>query len=172
MEAGTPYYTAPEMIQNMKYSYPVDCWSFGVLLHEMLALELPFTGATTADLVKSILSDEPPVIPSNYSTGIRFIANELLLKDMDSRMKMGTMLNHPLLAQRVAQFPQSYRPKAVEERIRRGHVRQLTSQIESFTDSSFRLNSSRSQMVQIIIFHFVFPYSYFAFIVARNISMF
>ena len=55
MEAGTPYYTAPEMIQNMKYSYPVDCWSFGVLLHEMLALELPFTGATTADLVKSIV---------------------------------------------------------------------------------------------------------------------
>ena len=161
MEAGTPYYTAPEMIQNMKYSYPVDCWSFGVLLHEMLALELPFTGATTADLVKAILSDEPPVIPSNYSSSIRFIANELLLKDMDLRMKMGTMLNHPLLAQRVAQFPQSYRPKAVEERIRRGHVRQLTSQIESFTDSSFRLNSSRSQMVH-IIFHIVFPLSYFA----------
>ena len=44
LEAGTPYYTAPEMIQNLQYSYPVDCWSFGVLLHEMLALELPFTG--------------------------------------------------------------------------------------------------------------------------------
>jgi serine/threonine protein kinase len=26
INVGTPYYTAPEMIQNLKYSYPVDCW--------------------------------------------------------------------------------------------------------------------------------------------------
>ncbi|RYY68282.1 hypothetical protein EON63_24960 [archaeon] len=29
-EAGTPYYTAPEMIQREAYSYPTDCWSLGV----------------------------------------------------------------------------------------------------------------------------------------------
>ena len=27
-EAGTPLYTAPEMIQG-QYSYPVDCFAFG-----------------------------------------------------------------------------------------------------------------------------------------------
>ena len=136
------------MIKNLKYSYPVDCWSFGVLLHEMLSLELPFTGTTTGDLVKSILSDSPPMIPSQYSTGMKHIANELLLKDMNTRMNMTTMLNHPLLAPRVAQFPQSYRPKAIEERIRRGHARQLTSQIESLNDSSSRKESLRSQLVR------------------------
>ena len=55
VEAGTPYYTAPEIIQNVKYSYPIDAWSFGVMLHEMLRLDLPFRGNSTADLVKSIL---------------------------------------------------------------------------------------------------------------------
>jgi serine/threonine protein kinase len=35
-EAGTPCYTAPEMIQNMAYSFPTDCFSFGVMLHEFL----------------------------------------------------------------------------------------------------------------------------------------
>ena len=123
------------MIQNEKYSYPVDCWSFGVLLHEMLSLELPFTGATTGDLVKSILTDEPPNIPSHYSQGIKQIASELLRKDMNLRMDMVDLLNHPLLVPKVNSFPQSYRPKAVEERIRRGHARQLTSQIESLANS-------------------------------------
>jgi serine/threonine protein kinase len=28
-EAGTPVYTAPEMIKGEKYSYPADCFSFG-----------------------------------------------------------------------------------------------------------------------------------------------
>ena len=88
------------------------------------------------------------MIPSQYSTGMKHIANELLLKDMNTRMNMTTMLNHPLLAPRVAQFPQSYRPKAIEERIRRGHARQLTSQIESLNDSSSRKESLRSQLVR------------------------
>ena len=71
MEAGTPLYTAPEIIQNLKYSYPVDCWSFGVLLYELLCLTTPFSGSTTAELVNSILNDEPPVVSSSYSAGER-----------------------------------------------------------------------------------------------------
>ena len=69
VEAGTPLYTAPEIIQNLKYSYPVDCWSFGVLLYELLCLTTPFSGSTTATLVNSILNDEPPVVSTSYSAG-------------------------------------------------------------------------------------------------------
>ena len=69
VEAGTPLYTAPEIIQNLKYSYPVDCWSFGVLLYELLCLATPFSGSTTAILVNSILNDEPPVVSTSYSAG-------------------------------------------------------------------------------------------------------
>lgn len=139
------------MIKNLKYSYPVDCWSFGVLLHEMLALELPFTGLSTGDLVKSILDDEPPSVPSHYSPGIKYIANELLHKDMTLRMNMVGLLNHPLLSPKVSSFPQSYRPKAVEERIRRGHARQLTTQIESLT--STRISSASDSMVCLLVLH-------------------
>ena len=55
-QAGTPYYTAPEMIQREKYSYPADCWSFGVILHQLLSLERPFDGASTGDLVKATVT--------------------------------------------------------------------------------------------------------------------
>ena len=71
MEAGTPLYTAPEIIKNLKYSYPVDCWSFGVLLYELLCLSTPFSGSTTAVLVNNILNEEPPLVSTYYSSGER-----------------------------------------------------------------------------------------------------
>jgi NIMA (never in mitosis gene a)-related kinase 1/4/5 len=70
-EAGTPYYTAPEMIQREGYSFPADCWSFGVIVHQLLALERPFDGNSTAELVKAILMDDVPPIPSHYSEDIK-----------------------------------------------------------------------------------------------------
>ena len=69
VEAGTPLYTAPEVINNDTFSYPVDCWSFGVLLFELLNLSTPFKGNSTAELVASILNDAPPPITSFYSAG-------------------------------------------------------------------------------------------------------
>ena len=45
------------------------------------------------------------------------------------------LLMHPLLHQKTLQFPPQYRPKSLEERIRRGHARQLSSQIDSLASS-------------------------------------
>ena len=70
-EAGTPLYTAPEMINGEKYSYPTDCWSFGVMLHELMSLDPPFYKSDTTELVKSILNDNPPDLPSNYTSELR-----------------------------------------------------------------------------------------------------
>jgi NIMA (never in mitosis gene a)-related kinase len=71
-EAGTPYYTAPEMIQRESYSYPADCWSFGIILYQLLTLERPFEGSSTAELVKSILTREPtPILAGHYSDEIK-----------------------------------------------------------------------------------------------------
>ena len=130
VEAGTPYYMAPEILQGVTYTYPIDCWSFGVMMHEMLRLELPFRGKSTADLVRSILEDEAPPIPAHYSHGTKAIAAALLIKDPKQRMGMAGMLMHPLLHPKTSAFPQSYRPKQVEERIRRNQVKQLYAQID------------------------------------------
>ena len=40
--AGTCIAMAPEMIRNEKYSEKVDCWSLGIILHEILTNYLPF----------------------------------------------------------------------------------------------------------------------------------
>lgn len=51
---------------------------------------------------------------------------------------------HPLLHQKTLLFPPQYRPKSLEERIRRGHARQLTSQIESLSSSKNSAMTSAS----------------------------
>ena len=39
---GTPSYTAPEVLMNRPYGKPADVFSFGVLLHELLAGVPPY----------------------------------------------------------------------------------------------------------------------------------
>ena len=129
-EAGTPYYTAPEMIQGKRYSYPADCWSFGVMMHELLCLERPFQGGSTAELVRSILLDAPPPCLPHYSENTRAVVLGFLVKDPEARLGFAGLLTASPLSGRVASIPQAYRPKALEERIKRAQVKQLVSQIE------------------------------------------
>ena len=134
-EVGTPYYTPPEMIEGKPYSYPSDCWSFGILLYELLTMHLPFRGKETTDLVKSILTEATPSLPPNFSQEIRNICYGLLNKDPNKRLGMAGLLTSSTYNPRVVTFPQSYRPKALEERVKRIHVRQLTAQIEMLSFS-------------------------------------
>lgn len=39
---GTPHYLAPEIILRVGYSYAVDWWSLGVMIHEMVFGHVPF----------------------------------------------------------------------------------------------------------------------------------
>lgn len=42
---GTPYYTAPQVMNSEEYSIKCDVWSAGVLLVEMLTSKNPFESA-------------------------------------------------------------------------------------------------------------------------------
>ena len=131
-EAGTPYYTAPEMILGKRCSYNADCWSFGVMIYEMMALTLPFVGNTTTALVKAILTEPPRLMPSDasYSESIRSIAFALLNKSPQERLDTVTLLTNPSMATKLANIPPAFRPKTLEERTRRQFVRQLSGQVE------------------------------------------
>ena len=130
-EAGTPFYTAPEMVQGKRYSFPADCWSFGVMIYELLSLNRPFDGSSTADLVKAILLEAPsPPLPSHYSESLRSLVLRFLVKEPTNRMGFAGFLTDSPLAARVSTLPQAYRPKSLEERIKRAHAKQLVSQIE------------------------------------------
>ena len=53
---GTPEYLAPEMILNKGHGKPVDWWTFGVLLYEMIAGIDPFSDDDPMNIYQKILS--------------------------------------------------------------------------------------------------------------------
>lgn len=51
---GTPDYIAPEVILGQGYGYPVDWWSMGVILYEMVVGASPFCSTTVHQLFEEI----------------------------------------------------------------------------------------------------------------------
>lgn len=81
---GTLAYMAPEQIQGGPIDARTDLWALGVLLYEMLSGRRPFTGATAAAVLYSILDEEPPsllVVVPRVPPGVVQIVDRLLQKD-------------------------------------------------------------------------------------------
>ncbi|XP_065905410.1 microtubule-associated serine/threonine-protein kinase 3-like isoform X2 [Dysidea avara] len=54
---GTPDYIAPEVILGRAYGFPVDWWSMGVVLYQMLVGITPFASTTVEALFEEITND-------------------------------------------------------------------------------------------------------------------
>jgi serine/threonine protein kinase len=61
---GTPAYMAPERINNQTVDERADLFGLGVVLYELLADKLPFTGMTMMAMLASIARGMPPPLQS------------------------------------------------------------------------------------------------------------
>lgn len=82
---GTPYYLPPEMCNDKPYSYRADVWCLGIVLYELLALEVPFNAPNMATLALKICSSEPRPVPSVYSNEVRALLGRMLSKRAEDR---------------------------------------------------------------------------------------
>jgi eukaryotic-like serine/threonine-protein kinase len=86
---GTAAYMSPEQARGLKVDHRSDIFSFGVVLHEMLAGEPPFKGETNVDLLYAITrAPAPPLgphMPVEVAPELQRIADKCLEKDPNER---------------------------------------------------------------------------------------
>ncbi|MBS1767883.1 MAG: serine/threonine protein kinase [Acidobacteria bacterium] len=74
---GTLAYMAPEYLRSGEASPMTDLFSVGVMLHEALAGERPFSGSTTGAVVYGIINDAPKRLDPSQLKGISPAAADL-----------------------------------------------------------------------------------------------
>lgn len=82
---GTPFYIAPEVLQNKGHGKPADCWSLGVLVYEMLVGYPPFVDEDRMQLYKKIISGHV-AFPKVLSNDAKVLVRKLLTQEPDNRM--------------------------------------------------------------------------------------
>jgi serine/threonine protein kinase/tetratricopeptide (TPR) repeat protein len=81
---GTVWYMSPEQARGKETDLRTDIWSLGVVLYEMLAGRVPFTGETTNHSIIAILEKEPLLL-ENVPDELQRIVRKSLTKDVDMR---------------------------------------------------------------------------------------
>ena len=61
---GTPEYLAPEILQEVGHTYPVDWWALGILTYEMIVGFPPFyTGQSSNSKMYELIKTKPVYFP-------------------------------------------------------------------------------------------------------------
>ena len=85
---GTAAYMSPEQTRGLEIDQRTDIWSLGVILYEMVAGKLPFSGKTNSDRIAAILEHEPePLtrIRGNLPPELEQITRRALAKNKNDR---------------------------------------------------------------------------------------
>jgi predicted ATPase/tRNA A-37 threonylcarbamoyl transferase component Bud32 len=94
---GTAVYMSPEQLLAEKLDHRTDIWSFGIVLYEMVAGELPFTGPSDAVVIYSILTEDPELKlgrESPTAQGWENIIRKAMQKDANHRYQnIGELLD-------------------------------------------------------------------------------
>ncbi len=86
---GTPAYMSPEQATGTPVDKRTDIWSFGIILFEMTAGVLPFTGETTLSTIALVLEREPDWnrLPRATPQRLRDLIQRCLRKDPARRLQ-------------------------------------------------------------------------------------
>ncbi len=84
---GTPPYMSPEQVRGQAVDERSDVWAFGCLLYELLTARRAYQGATWADTLSAILTQDPDwwALPADTPEELRSLLERCLTRDRERR---------------------------------------------------------------------------------------
>ncbi|KAJ8528680.1 hypothetical protein ON010_g14649 [Phytophthora cinnamomi] len=78
---GTPYWTAPEILEGKRYTEQADIYSFGVVLTELDTCKIPYSNAATEgggmpkpfQILQDVLADANSTLAATVSVDLRYV---------------------------------------------------------------------------------------------------
>ena len=101
---GTPYYLAPELWNNQRYSKKADVWSLGILLYEILGLCRPFVAGNMKGLMQKVMAGEYAPLPDRFSAEFKDVVRQLLVVDANRRPTLDEVFQIPYVKAGLAQL--------------------------------------------------------------------
>jgi len=95
---GTLAYMAPEQLRGQPADTRSDVWALGVVLHEMLAGQRPFQGASGYELSAAILTKPPGPLPGTVPVAVRAVVERCLAKEPGERYQRASEVRAALEA--------------------------------------------------------------------------
>lgn len=98
---GTPYYLAPEVIIDRRYSYASDVWSLGCTVYEMVTGYPPWKEQQSCSIASLLFfianSKSPPTIPTDISIELLSFLKTCFQRNPEERCSSQELLLHPFI---------------------------------------------------------------------------
>ncbi|KNB41643.1 serine/threonine-protein kinase [Blastocystis sp. subtype 4] len=140
---GTPFWMAPEVIQEMDYDSRADIWSLGITAIELAEGVPPYSNIHPMRAIFMIPNRPPPRLQneSRWSKPFVDFISQCLVKDPTKRPTARQLLDHPFVADTVKQLqagnsqPQLMISMIARLRDLKSRVQKAESQSEEATES-------------------------------------
>jgi TolB-like protein len=114
---GTVHYMSPEQARGLKVDQRSDIFSLGVMLYEILAGRRPFEGATTSDVIVTLLTAEPSPLRQHCAGAtaeLEQVVGKCLAKEREARYQAADELLAELKKLQVGGQPETAATRKLE----------------------------------------------------------